>query len=214
MASQKKQKKFYVVWKGARPGIYETWEDCRSQVAGFPGAAYQSFPTREAATLAFQKPAPAHKRGTGAPTARPKPAGRVPRSQIRLDSISVDAACSGNPGVMEYQGVDTRTGNRLFHQRFDLGTNNIGEFLAIVHALALLQQQGSDLPIYTDSKNAMLWVRKKACKTTLPRQAGTERLFQMIDRAEQWLHAHTWSNPILKWETESWGEIPADFGRK
>ncbi|MEY3050267.1 MAG: hypothetical protein RLY31_52 [Bacteroidota bacterium] len=214
MASQKKQRKYYVVWKGARPGIYESWEDCRAQVAGFPGAAYRSFPTREAATLAFREPPPAEQNPRKGHGGSAKTGGRIPRSNILLDSISVDAACSGNPGVMEYQGVDTRTGNQLFHQRFDLGTNNIGEFLAIVHALAMLQQQGSDRPVYTDSKNAMLWVRKKSCKTTLPRHAGTERLFQLIDRAEQWLRTHTWTNPILKWETESWGEIPADFGRK
>jgi len=115
---------------------------------------------------------------------------------------------------MEYQGVDTKSGYQFFHQKFALGTNNIGEFLAIVHALAMFEKQGKDTPIYTDSRNAILWVNKKKCKTTLVRNAKTEKLYQLIARAEQWLKTHTWSNKILKWETKKWGEIPADFGRK
>lgn len=39
-------------------------------------------------------------------------------------------------------------------------------------------------------------------------------VFDLIERAEAWLNANTWQNPILKWDTENWGEIPADFGRK
>lgn len=115
---------------------------------------------------------------------------------------------------MEYQGVYTDTGEQLFHQKFPLGTNNIGEFLAIVHALALCYRQQANTPIYTDSQIAMGWVQRKHCKTQLPRNAKTERLYELIDRAETWLKTHTWSNPLLKWDTENWGEIPADFGRK
>ncbi|MEL6394070.1 MAG: RNase H family protein, partial [Bacteroidota bacterium] len=130
-------------------------------------------------------------------------------------SISVDAACSGNPGLMEYQGVTTVNKRQLFHQAFPLGTNNVGEFLAIVHALAFLQKQSEPyLPIYSDSKIAMGWVAKGKAKTTLKRSAQTEKLFEYLDRAEAWLAQNQVTNPILKWETERWGEIPADFGRK
>jgi ribonuclease HI len=115
---------------------------------------------------------------------------------------------------MEYQGVDTRTGERLFHQAFPLGTNNIGEFLAIVHALAMLEKKGRKTPVYSDSRNAIKWVQTGKCKTTLVRNARTAQLYQLIERAEHWLATHTFSNPLLKWNTEEWGEIPADFGRK
>ena len=135
--------------------------------------------------------------------------------EVEANAIAVDAACSGNPGPMEYRGVDLRTGQQIFHFGPVSGTNNIGEFLAIVHALALLQQQGMPhKTIYSDSYNAMLWVKKKKCKTTLERTPQTERLHQIITRAENWLRTHTYANPIVKWETERWGEIPADFGRK
>lgn len=131
------------------------------------------------------------------------------------NSIAVDAACSGNPGKMEYRGVYLRTGKEIFHFGPVWGTNNIGEFLAIVHGLALLKQKGlHDMPIYSDSVNAQLWVRNKKCKTTLERNEKTEELYKMIERAEAWLHNNTWQNQIIKWPTDEWGEIPADFGRK
>ena len=135
--------------------------------------------------------------------------------EVRADAWAVDAACSGNPGPMEYQGIDLQTGARIFHFGPLHGTNNIGEFLAIVHALALMQKQGiQDKVLYSDSYNAILWVQKKQCKTKLERNAQTEYLYQLIGRAEQWLHTHTVHAPILKWDTKRWGEIPADFGRK
>ena len=128
---------------------------------------------------------------------------------------AVDAACSGNPGPMEYQCVDLQTGAQIFHFGPVQGTNNIGEFLAIVHALALMEKQGiKDKVIYSDSYNAILWVKKKKCKTTLTRNSATEQLYQIIARAEQWLMTHNVTTPIIKWETKQWGEIPADFGRK
>ncbi len=131
-------------------------------------------------------------------------------------SISVDAACSGNPGIMEYQGVETNTKRRLFHQGpFRDGTNNIGEFLALVHGLGYLKKHGYDsVPIFTDSVTAMAWVRNKKAKTKLDRTAHNAILFDLIERAENWLKTNTYNNPILKWDTENWGEIPADFGRK
>ena len=134
---------------------------------------------------------------------------------VNLDAWAVDAACSGNPGPMEYQAIDLQTGARVFHFGPMKGTNNIGEFLAIVHALALMQQQGlHDKAIYSDSYNAILWVNKRKCKTKLERTPETEPLYQIILRAERWLNTHTWRNPIIKWETQKWGEVPADFGRK
>lgn len=134
---------------------------------------------------------------------------------VCTDAWAVDAACSGNPGPMEYQAIDLQTGARVFHFGPMKGTNNIGEFLAIVHALALMQQQGlHDKTIYSDSYNAILWVKKRQCKTKLERTPETEPLYQIIARAERWLQTHQWRNPIIKWETKLWGEVPADFGRK
>lgn len=211
-----KKAKYYVVWQGHHPGIYTSWEDCQAQIKGVAGAQYKSFDSKAAAEVAYKKgywevvgqdKKPASNSG-----ASRKP---VSRSQIIWDSISVDAACSGNPGVMEYQGVDTRSKRQIFHKKFDLGTNNIGEFLAIVHALALLQKSGQpSKPIYTDSATAIKWVKQKKAKTQLEHNAKTAELYEIITRAENWLKSNTYQNPIIKWETEDWGEVPADFGRK
>ncbi|RMG81174.1 MAG: ribonuclease H [Bacteroidetes bacterium] len=210
-----KKKKYYVVWEGRNPGIYETWADCQLEIKGWPGAKFKSFPTKAAATEAFrghyadyyQKPGENSKPTLD--TISPEM-----REKIVWDSIAVDAACSSSSGEMEYQGVDTRTGARIFHQKFSTGTNNIGEFLALVHALAMLKKQGKKTAIYTDSRTAMAWVRKRKANTTFKKTRHNAFLFDLIARAEKWLRENTWENPILKWDTENWGEIPADFGRK
>ena len=134
--------------------------------------------------------------------------------EVSAQAWAVDAACSGNPGPMEYRCVDLATGAEVFHFGPVHGTNNIGEFLAIVHALALMERDGiKGKIIYSDSRNAMLWVKKKQCKTKLARTPRTEQLYQIIARAENWLRTHQINTPILKWETQKWGEVPADFGR-
>ena len=132
-----------------------------------------------------------------------------------MNCVAVDAACSGNPGPMEYRGVYLLNGQQIFHFGPVYGTNNIGEFLAIVHALALMKQKGITMTIYSDSRNALNWVKQKKCKTKLERTPKTEELFQMIERAENWLKNNSYDHiPLLKWETDQWGEVPADFGRK
>ena len=211
MSSSKK--KYYVVWKGKKPGVYDTWAECHAQIYGFPGAAYKSFQTSAEAEAAFRSGIPEVENGTRSDKSKPVAAiGPAPFDQ---EGICVDAACSGNPGPMEYQGVSLPERARIFHKMFPLGTNNIGEFLGIVHALAYLQQRGlQQIPIYSDSEIAIKWVKGKKCKTTLPEREKNRELLELVQRAEDWLSKNTYSNPVLKWQTESWGEIPADFGRK
>lgn len=210
----KKKEKYYVVWAGVNPGIYRSWTDCQLQVKGYAGAKYKSFDTLAEAEEALAAP-PAHYLSPAASSRTPRPSSppTLP-PDFPQQALAVDAACSGNPGKMEYRGVHLPSFQQVFHFGPMYGTNNIGEFLAIVHALALLEQKGLDMPIYSDSRNAIAWVRQKKCKTKLPRNAKSEALFQLIDRAEKWLQSHTYPTPIRKWETEQWGEIPADFGRK
>jgi ribonuclease HI len=209
----KKKPKFYVVWKGNKPGVYTTWEECKKQVHGFQQPVFKAFQNKEIAEKAYTD---SPNKYLGDNYIEPVMLSKYKNvgSPIK-NSLSVDAACSGNPGVLEYQGVDTSNNNLIFHQGpFPLGTVNIGEFLALVHGLALLKKQNSDIPIYSDSITAMSWVRKKAIKTNLERNAKTEELFKLVDRALIWIKSNSWNNPILKWETKAWGEIPADFGRK
>ena len=210
-----KKEKFYVVWEGIEPGIYTSWTDCQLQTKGFVGAKYKSFDSREEAEKAFSS-SPYQYFKTSSPkvtTQKRKEGDPFPKGVLE-NSLAVDAACSGNPGKMEYRGVCVGNGQQMFHFGPMYGTNNIGEFLAIVHGLALIKQKGFDMPIYSDSVNAMNWVKQKKCKTKLPREAKTEELFLLIERAEKWLRENKYTTKILKWETKEWGEIPADFGRK
>jgi ribonuclease HI len=209
----KQKQRYYVVWEGVTPGVYTSWADCQLQIKGYVGAKFKSFATREEAERALERSpyvyigkAAKERQATAVPAALP--------SEVIDNSLAVDAACSGNPGPMEYRGVHVASRQEVFRFGPMRGTNNIGEFLAIVHGLALIKQKGFDMPIYSDSVNAINWVRQKKCKTKLARTPETEQLFVLIGRAEKWLRENTYSTPVLKWETKEWGEIPADFGRK
>jgi len=210
-----KKKKYYVVWEGNETGVFDSWAKCQLHIKGYPNAKYKSFKTEAEAIAAYRGGSAADYIGIDKkPTV--KKISAEAREKIVWKSIAVDAACSGNPGMMEYRGVDTKTGLQFFHQGpFRHGTNNIGEFLALVHALAYLQKEGQpDLPIYSDSRIAIGWVRKKKAKTTVTKSASNAHWYSLINRAETWLQNNPITNPILKWETKEWGEIPADFGRK
>ncbi len=204
-----RKQKFYVVWKGRKPGIYTSWEDCEAQVKGFEGAQYKGFESREAAKIAFKGKFEDFK-GKGQPVRQwlftPNPP--------MLPSLSVDAACSGSPGPLEYRGVNTETGEQVFRAGpFPGGTNNIGEFLAIVRGMEWLARHKLDWVIYSDSDTAVAWIRARKCNTKLARTASNAMLFQLIARAEESLKNFR-SFRIMKWDTKAWGENPADFGRK
>lgn len=209
-----------MVWVGKNPGVYSTWPSAQTQIKGFPAAKYKSFSSKEEAIKAFSRPwQDFYSSNTGGG----KPSKNEPRiltdeflAEIEHNSIAVDAACSGNPGKMEYRGVYTLAPEQEIFRSpvFPMGTNNIGEFLALVHALALYSEKQPDLAIYSDSRLAMGWIQKKKCRTKLPLTQQTAKLHELIARGEKWLQTHTFKNKIIKWETKRWGEIPADFGRK
>ena len=205
------KQKYYVVWKGRKTGIFTSWAECEKQVKGFVGAQYKAFDSNkeaEAAFLAkydqFKGKAPSHGKWKTAST-RPV-----------LPSICVDAACNGSPGKLEYRGVITDTGEQIFRTGpYEHGTNNVGEFLAIVHALTWQFKHNSHVPIYSDSENAITWVNTGVCKTKLKHTKKNALLFALIHSAENWLAENELpEDKIMKWDTKLWGENPADFGRK
>lgn len=217
--------KYYVVWVGAEPGVYDSWEECKLQVVNYPGARYKAFKTRDEAVeayrgdpaeqLALMKSIVGHERTASVPV-RPDYF-QIPG--IRLDAIATDGACSGNPGPMEYRAVRLYDGSEVFHigaAQPLTGTNNIAEYLAVIHLAALLAKAGdTTTPIYTDSRNTFAWLRRGKSKTTLQRTPKTAKVLDLLERADAWLAANgPIRNPILKWKTDEWGEIPADFGRK
>lgn len=208
------KRKFYVVWEGRKTGVFDNWNECKKQISAYPQAKYKSFESREQAEQAFKKDS---RDFIGKPSV-PAPVDQQYLLRVGrplAESISVDGAWNTATGVIEYQGVYTRTGQLIFRQGpFEDGTNNIAEFLAIVHALAYCKANNITLPIYSDSRNAISWVMAKKARTNHTPSARNAKLFELLDRAEQWLKQHTYPNKILKWETKAWGENPADFGRK
>lgn len=216
-------RKFYVVWEGRHPGVYEDWADAQDQITNFPGAKYKGFSSQEEAIKAFR----AYMANDGIPlgeilinashlnTEDPSATHYSSFPEIDIDGWAVDASCMGNPGIMEYRGVELRTGREIFRVGpFEDATNNIGEFLAIVHALALQYRTGHWHTIYSDSATGMSWVRRHSVKTTLKPTERNAKVFELLQRGLTWLSTHQYEARILKWQTELWGEIPADFGRK
>ena len=202
--------KFYVVWNGRNVGVYSDWDSCKMQIEGFKGARYKSFPDRQSAELAFRNGYEASQQ----PTTNSQQLTANIQQPIG-QSIAVDAACSGNPGKMEFQGVFVETKTHLFKSPvYEQGTNNIGEFLAIVYCLAWQKKNRLNYPIYSDSVNAQKWVREGICKTKITENDKNKTLFEVIRWAENWLRTNSFRVPIYKWKTDEWGEIPADFGRK
>jgi ribonuclease HI len=208
------KQKFYVVWKGRATGIFESWDECNKQINGFPGAEYKSFKTRQLAEQALQSNS---REFIGKDIFETE----LTEEQLKLigdpieESIAVDAAWNTMTGVVEYRGVYTKTGKEIFCQGpFEDGTINIGEFLALVHALAHCKKNNWNVPIYSDSRNAIGWVKDKEARTNHQPSEKNKPLFDMINRALKWLNENEYPNQILKWETRAWGENPADFGRK
>jgi len=205
------KQKYYVVWKGRKTGIFTSWAECEQQVKGFVGAEYKAFGTLKEAEAAFGSNYDAYK-GKSSSMGKWKEASIKPI----LSSICVDAACSGSPGKLEYRGVFLETGKEFFHiGPFPDATNNVGEFLAIVHALTWLMKHEKEMPIYSDSENAISWVYTGKCRTQLKHTGRNAPIFMLIKSAENWLAENELrDDAVLKWDTELWGEIPADFGRK
>jgi ribonuclease HI len=205
------KQKYYVVWKGRKTGIFTSWAECEKQVKGIVGAQFKAFDSVTEADTAFLARYDDHK-GKASSNGRWKTASVRPI----LPSICVDAACNGSPGKVEYRGVNTETGEEIFHAGpYAQGTNNVGEFLAIVHALTWESKHNSHVSIYSDSENAISWVVTGVCKTNLKHTPKNALLFALIRSAENWLAENELpEDKILKWDTKLWGENPADFGRK
>lgn len=234
------KQKYYVVWVGKQPGVYSNWGACQEQVNQYPQAKFKSYESKAEAEAAYkagwkshwgQKSASEAASGvssagkgksaasgggrSGTRTSSQRRSSDETEEEIDYNTISVDVGTRGNPGPVEYKGVDTGTGEVVFSVGpVRKGTNNLGEFLAIVHALALIKKTGSQQNVYSDSVNAIKWVKQKKVATTLPRDSSTEEIWQLIDRAEHWLRTNTYDTKVMKWQTRKWGEIKADYGRK
>lgn len=211
-------RKFYVVWEGRSTGVFDTWEECAAQTEGYPGAKFRAYPSQEEAVKAFRG-TPEDQLGLMRALAERRKTEIVNYEafpEIRLNAIAVDGACAKNPGPMEYRGVLVGTGQEVFHiGPLAGGTNNIAEYLAIIHCAAWLHKNRDfSTPIYTDSRTALAWIRKRQSNTTISPTPENARVREILARANAWIKSNEIGNPLLKWDTEKWGEIPADFGRK
>ena len=125
--------------------------------------------------------------------------------------IAVDGWCSGNPGKGGYKAVDISTGKKLFEWSCDYTTNNLVEFIAIVHAMMWCEKYRPNEIIWTDSMTAISWVSNKKARTKIDFTKASD-IQKRVEVCNTYLKQK--SHPLKKWMTKEWGEIPADFGRK
>jgi ribonuclease HI len=152
-------KKFYVVWRGVKTGVFADWPTTLALVDGFPGAQYKSFPTLAEAETAFRRGAPPRSPAAGASRAprvvRPDHADAV----TAFDTvIFCDGACEPNPGRAGSGMAVYRDGklSSLWYGAYNpAGTNNTAELNALLHALTLAQSElESDRSVQVRSDSA------------------------------------------------------------
>lgn len=173
-------KKYYVVWKGRKSGIFTTWNECKAQVDGFAGARYKSFPTLGEAESAFGgRSSFATKAASGSKSAFSKSSGvnksKTPSlSQQQITDmlfdikIFTDGACEPNPGEAG-TGLAVYLKNDLSELWYGLyqpmGTNNTAELQGLEQAFILAKEKlktGLSVAIYSDSKYSIDCITKWA----------------------------------------------------
>jgi len=153
------------------------------------------------------------RKGVFKPTTRKQGKQGIPRPTVGL---SVDASIRQNPGgKFIYRGLDLATKEVIFDFTNELdyrGTNNIGEFLALVDGIrAVKDRPREERVIYTDSLNALRWVSNKECRTKF-RYQGTDDL---INDALNFLHYELdYEVSLRHWDKIRWGEPISDYGLK
>ena len=215
--------KYYVVFKGHNPGVYDDWEEVKLQTDGFPGAVFKGYSSSEEASEAYRNYSGTEDKNelfrlisnNMANSSQTNLQNLKDNPEIDWDAWAVDSSCLWNPGKMEYRGVSLKTGEVIFKMGpFEDATNNIGEYLALVHAMALMAKRGEYHNIYSDSITALSWYRKHKINSKLQPTPRNAKIFELLARASVWVNTHKFPAKVMKWQTERWGEIPADFGRK
>ncbi len=199
-------RRYYVVWRGRRPGVYDSWEACAEQVQGYPNALYRAYPSRALAEKAFRM----------GPEAAWLPTWALAEPGPERPSLAVDASASRPRGPVAYRGVLLQPRGKVqpvFEGRLGEATVPLGEFLALVRALQWLDAHEQRMPVYTDSTTALGWFHRGGpSPTALERTPEDAR--RSLEEALRWLQQHPGPWDVRLWETAAWGENPADFGRK
>lgn len=195
----KNKNKYYVVWRGRETGIFDSWEACRASIDGFQGAQYKGYPTWEEAHEG-------HINGYWNETIIRKI--DAADTEVIKRSFITDVQCDAE-GTMTYSILDNETLTYIYQSpKYLDANNNVGQFIAIVHALAHLARTSDTRPIYTTSDTAIAWTKKRECNTRLCRTLNNTNLFDLLIRANSWIANNSFANQILKWNTASWGNPP------
>lgn len=132
-----------------------------------------------------------------------------------------DASYLSNTKLLEFRVVNIETGQELYRNSFadTLHTTNIGEFFGLVRGIKIHidSNLALDYPIFSDSQVAIGWVNGLYVNSKNLRKPENRLFFPFVEKGLEYLRKITKAKkmpPVLKWRTDIWGEIPADFDRK
>jgi ribonuclease HI len=148
--------KYYVVFKGRTPGIYQNWTECQKQINKFKGAEHKSYLSVEAAEEAYY----GQDYIVNSENNEQAQEGNLLLNHFDY-SIFCDGACRGNPGpagsgvaIYQRELLDLL----LYGSYNSFSTNNAAELLALHEALLWAENyinNGLSVQIYCDSSYAI-----------------------------------------------------------
>ena len=177
-------KKYYVVWQGLKPGIYDSWPQAQAQVKGRKDAQFMGFESFEQASQAYAQPyakaLAARNKASGKANTSGKKSSTNSKATIKAKTkaaaiknsadvnIYSDGACSPNPGKAG-TGIAIYYGDKLNSLWYGLfepnGTNNSAELYGLLEAFKMAQhfvKQNLSVQVLSDSKYSIDCITKWA----------------------------------------------------
>ena len=181
-------KKYYVVWKGSKPGIYDSWPAAKEQTEGRADAQFMGFPSKAEAQAAYQSTytkALMRRSVNKTPSAHSSHATKIntpmgnhlssnPHGYNGTADINIycDGACSPNPGksgtgIAIYESINDKTQlTSLWYGLYQAnGTNNTAELNGLLKSFEIAQQyiaQNKKVQVLSDSKYSIDCITKWA----------------------------------------------------
>lgn len=172
---------YYSVAKGIKIGIYNNWEDCKSNVKGYSGAIYKKFKTFEEANNFLNN------QGIKSIV---KPTIINSNEKTKLDNLDkhyfvyTDGACSNNGTKKACAGLGIYFGNNDYRNVSKKiqgkQTNNVAELMAILNTIPIINkdlENGFNITIVSDSQYAIkccTYYAKKCYKNNWKNSQGKD----------------------------------------
>lgn len=193
--------KYYVVWRGHSPGIYENWNACKAQVKGFKYSYYRVFPTFKSANEAF---------GLSLTEFKRRQQFKENTFNLRPNSIVVSSKYEEKNMETVFTAFKVGDPPEILFRTAICGksTHNIVQFLALAASIKYCYENGLKSPIYSDNPVALKWIRDRKINSQVIRSDRNQEVFDLVDEAIYWLNCNSYNNQLIEWDVEKHGYLP------